>query len=156
MEDFKFWIIEYLISIRRPGENFWSFSVISIDAVDMKQRRRIFWFEVAKVMVVAKVVVDYVIFRVVIGGHSLRYIDTPIWYINTPYLIHIFNHRPCPQKVSKFRRLMNSKCASYTFKNFENRSTIAPDYISWSWRKFWCSKVWCSSGSELVETNTLN
>ena len=64
-------------------------------------------------------------------------------------MIYVFNHRPRLQKISSFQRLMNIICAFCTFKNFENRINIALDYISWSWRKFWCSKFWCSSGSEL-------
>ena len=42
------------------------------------------------------------IYRVVIGGHLLRYIDTPLWYINTPHSIHIFNHRLRPKKFQNF------------------------------------------------------
>ena len=65
INNLKWWEVsatEYLTSIKRKF-----LIIFNIDVVDMKQRRRIFWFEVVKVMIMTKIVIDYVIWSLKLG-----------------------------------------------------------------------------------------
>ena len=74
---------------------------------------------------------QFIKFRVMIAGHTFKYINTSIDTKTLPSdileevdFINIFNHHFSIGKVSKFSNLQNSTCAAYIFKNFENRTKI--------------------------------